>query len=556
MGIFVYLVLVLGLTWPVILSPHSEVPIGTEPTATVALYNTWATWWNADRLVGGVFGYWDAPIFFPTKGAFALSEPQPTTILVAPVIWLTGSRILAYNAYLWLSLILNGVFAQRLAKVYGMGPWMRLWAGTAMVLLPVVQWQLGISHLVPIWGILWTWSAIERLCRRPTRKRGVELGAAVGISFVTCMHHGLFLAILLVGAAPTLWRQWKNYRELPHWGLALFVALLIAGPFIYQVNQITRRHAVEWGADWVADLSAKPGDYLQAYGGQLIDIKPEQASWRLLSSGWIKYLLAIFGVVYGLTRVESRRWASFIFVTAALAFLLSLGPNLRLGTWQPWLWLSDHISVFAQVRSVLRFAFFVQMAVVIFAALGVSRLYQICHERVKRPRLRGALQWGVILLALTALFEVYPKRGGHIPITDVRKHEVWVEHVRENTPRGYGVVCLPFPISGRVEDYLRTSEWMYLGSFHGIPMINGYSTHFPERYLSFREQILSGFPTPDLLRELHQEKVKFIVVQRTLSTPKGAPPRDAVLGKYWLKRVCEDELVEVYELGVVRSRPR
>ena len=193
------------------------------------------------------------------------------------------------------------------------------------------------------------------------------------------------------------------------------------------------------------------------------------------------------------------------------------------------------------------------MAVVILAAFGVTGLYQTCRDRVKSPRLRVALQAGFVLLALTALFEVYPKPGGHAKVTDVNQHKVWIEYVREHTPPGYGIACLPFPATGRVEDYVRTCEWMYLGSFHGVPLVNGYSTHSPKENRILQGKILAGFPTPEILRELYKSNVKFIVVERSPDNPKGAPPRDATLGRYWIKRVCEDELAEVYELG--RSRP-
>lgn len=544
-GAFTYLAIALGLTWPVILSPFSDIPIGSEPTASVPLYNVWATWWNADRLAGGLFGYWNSPIFYPTAGTFALMEPQPTTMLVAPIVWMTGSRILAYNVYVWLSLVLNGVFAQRLTKVYGMGPWVGLWAGTAMALLPIVHWQLGIIQLAPLWGILWTWSAIERLCRQPTRWRAVELGVAVATSFVMCMHHGLFLAFLLVGAAPTLWKQWTNFRALRHWGLALLVALLITGPFVYQVYRITTLHAIDWDTSLVTEMSAKPGDYLNSYGLQLLGSGPDRDYWMMLASGWFMYLLAMIGVIYGLCHVDKRRWSSFLLAIAVLAFLLSMGPNLKLGSWQPWWWLSENLPGFARVRSVLRFAFFVQLVVVVFAALGVTRLYQLCHDRVKRPKLRVAIQCGVVLLALTAIIDGFPKPGAFASVTDVKQHKVWLEYVEESTPPGKGIICLPVAPGARVEQYLVTSEWMYLGTFHKVPIFNGYSSHFPQHYRALRNEILGGFPTESILRQLFEGEVQFVVVRSAM----GSPARDIVLGDYWLKRVCEDELVEVYEVG-------
>ena len=86
---------------------------------------------------------------------------------------------------------------------------------------------------------------------------------------------------------------------------------------------------------------------------------------------------------------------------------------------------------------------------------------------------------------------------------------------------------------------------MYLGTFHKIPIFNGYSSHFPQHYRNLRNEILSGFPTENILRQLFDGKVKFVVVR----SAKGTRARDVVLGDYWLKRVCEDKLVEVYELG-------
>ncbi|MBR9761910.1 hypothetical protein GYB43_16525 [bacterium] len=542
---FIYLVLALILTWPIIASPFSQVPIGTEPTASVPLYNVWATWWNADRLAGGLFGYWDAPIFHPTQGSFALMEPQPTTMVVAPIVWLTGSRILAYNVYVWICLVLNGVFAQRLAKIYGMGRWSALWAGAAMVLLPMVHWQLGIFQLASLWGILWTWSSIEQLCREPSQRRGVELGIAAALSFVSCMHHGLFLAILLVGAAPILWRQWIKFHELPHWGLAVVVALVITVPFVYQVNQVTEVHAIDWETDLVSDLSAKVSDYFHSPGHELINFGDEEQRYLFLSSGWLKYLLALAGICYGLKRIQTRRWASFLLAIAVLAFLLSLGPNLKLGSFQPWWWLTENALGFSRVRSVFRFAFFVQIPLIIFAALGLTGIHQLCRERIEHSKLKNALRWALPLLAITALADGFPRQTGNAEITDVNKHQEWLEYVEENTLEGEGILCLPVAPGPRVWQYLVTSEWMYLGTFHKVPIFNGYSSHFPQHYRHLRNQILSGFPTESILQQFHRSKVKFIVVR----AKKGSPPRNIKLGDFWLKRVCIDELVEVYELG-------
>ena len=101
----------------------------------------------------------------------------------------------------------------------------------------------------------------------------------------------------------------------------------------------------------------------------------------MLSSGWLKLGLGLLGVFFALRRVEARRWASFLLLMAILAFLLSLGTNLKVFGWQPWWWLVEHAPGFAQVRNVLRFAYFVQIAIVIFAAMGLYGLYETCCRR-------------------------------------------------------------------------------------------------------------------------------------------------------------------------------
>lgn len=540
-----YLLLALIMTWPVFSSPFAKVPIGSEPTASVPLYNVWATWWNADRLASGLSGYWDSPIFHPTSGTFALMEPQPTTMVVAPIVWLTGSRVFAYNIFVWLSLVLNGVFAQRLARTYGMGPWIAFWAGLAVTLLPIIHWQLGIIQLAQVWGILWTWSAVERLCRKPSRWRGGELGIAAALSFVSCMHHGLFLAILLICAAPLLWKHLANRREWLNWGLAALIALLITVPFVLKVNSITGEHAVGWDKSLVTDLSAKLDDYFHLYGFQLINTGWDGTDRLTLSCGFLKYLLAVIGIIFGLGCAGTRRWASFLLAIMVVALLLSFGPHLRLGGFQPWWWLSEHVPGFARVRSVMRFSFFVQLPVVIFAAFGVAGLYGRVRDRVKQPNRNLAGRWAVALLAVAALIDGFPRRGGDARVTDVRRHQEWLTYVDENTSDGKGVLCLPVAPGPRVWEYLVTSEWMYLGTFHKIPIFNGYSSHFPAHYRQLRSEILAGFPTEAILHKLYESDIQFVVVR----SAKGSPARNIKLGGYSLTRVCEDNLVEVYALG-------
>jgi hypothetical protein len=195
----------------------------------------------------------------------------------------------------------------------------------------------------------------------------------------------------------------------------------------------------------------------------------------------------------------------------------------------------------------MRFAFFVQIAVIIFAALGIKGLYQWSGDRFTKPGSQTASRSVVVAIAFTALANGYPKEGGSANITDVNQHKKWLEFVEKKTPANQGILCLPVAPGPRVWEYLGTTEFMYLGTFHKTPIFNGYSSHFPEHYRYLRSEILAGFPTQSILHQCYTGKVRHIAVK----AKKGSPDRSGEFGRYWLKRVCVDELVEVYQLGRV-----
>src|SRR5258705_9237352 len=62
------------------------------------LFSSWLLGWDADRLRHGLSGFWDAPILFPSRHTVAFAEHLlGIAVFVAPVIWVTGNPILAYN---------------------------------------------------------------------------------------------------------------------------------------------------------------------------------------------------------------------------------------------------------------------------------------------------------------------------------------------------------------------------------------------------------------------------------------------------------------------------
>lgn len=545
-------------TWPLARHASSTLPMTTLRVGTVPLFNLWTVWWNADRLQCGLQRYWSAPIFHPTPDTFAFSEAQPTTMLVAPVIWLTGSRELACNGYLLLSLVLNAVFTERLLRQLRFPRPLAVCGGFAMLLLPLVHQQLEVLQLVPIWGIVWTWMACRRLGIQPSLRAGIEAGAAFGVTFLTCSHQALLLSFLLAVTAWILPVRW-NRREL--W-LAAAAAVVVAGvmvaPLAWKFHEVAQRGKFRREPDIVSQLSAKPAQYLRPTGLSWFERTPDNGNLdRGFNPGWVKVSLAMLGLLFGLSRRSHRRWTMFLLALAGVAFCLSLGPNLQLGTWQPW-WMLSHLwPGFAQVRSVFRFAFFTQMVSVILSVQGLYGGWILVRACQRLRTWRPAIQWCLLLLGIAAAMETHPAPVALFNTPNAAANAKWIAFVRDHTAAGEGVACIPFPQGDTVEAHENEARWMYYGTYHGKPLMNGYSGFFPVRYFALQDDINAGFPSLITLKKLRNAGVDLVVINRNITTfPDKA---EVSVGGYVLTRVFEDEVgIDVYRLReqeVLLSRP-
>ncbi len=524
--IALYGLLALATTWPLILQSGSRLPIGTEESSTVSLFNAWTIWWNADRLVHAGEGYWDSPIFFPTANTFALSEPQPLTMAVAPVIWISGSRVLAYNVYLWFSLIMNGLVAQWLLSFLRIRLAIAISGGIAMVLLPVVHWQMGVIQLVPLWGILWTWLALAKLfdpstcpvSYRSVAWRGGELGLSFVATLFASVHHALFLTLLLLGAAWVLCIKTLNLRTLSSLGVAVSVAAVLTAPVVIPVREVSKKFDFSRPTETVEQLSLKVDDYTRAFGWSILPVQRSErnAMWQP-SPGLFKLVLALVGLLAGIWLRNRRHWTCFITLTGVLSFALSLGTHLSLFGWEPWQFLCEFVPGFSQVRSAFRFAYFFQIVSVLLAAQGVDALLSWAAIRFnRRPTERLAFVCVAFLTALAGVVAVgdpWPPKLALAVAPNVDRNLDWVNHLKQ-MPGNAAVLCLPMAGGNHVRDFEITTEWMMLGSYHGKPLVNGYSGFFPPGCLELGEETWTVGLSEERLEELFYAGVRFVVVDQ------------------------------------------
>lgn len=501
------------ITWPLARDLDDRLPIGQESVATVPLFNTWTMWWNADRLEAGLDGYWQAPIFAPHPDTFAFSETQPTTLLLAPVVWSTGSPFVATNVYLLLLLTLNGLVTWIVLRALGFRL-LPAWTGSLLVeLLPFIHWQLGVLQLAAICPIIAALGLWVRVIDRPRLRTGCALGAAMACVYLANHHYGVFLVILLTGALPFLhgWRL-PTRKRLAAIGVAGTAAGLLALPIAWKQWRVAEAERWQRPEDFVAELSAQPVDYLVSPArvpNPLSHFVPAERrdSWRL-GTGLLQMLLGAAGAVVGIS--TRRRWSGFLTVMAVLAFLLSLGPTWSLGGFRPYGLAARVVPGLEFVRNAFRFAVFVQLAWVLLSVVALEQFDELLRKPTfgaNRPVLRPAL---VAALSLLLCIEAWPEGGELYDVERFAARPSWVQWLAQNAPPDSIVLCLPVPAGDTVYDYESATIWMAWSMFHERPLVNGYSGFFPLDYWNLQMSIRQS--NGQVLRQLQQRAVRWCVV--------------------------------------------
>ncbi|MEZ5179194.1 MAG: hypothetical protein R2746_13220 [Acidimicrobiales bacterium] len=475
-----HLLVALAVTAPSAWHP-GRLPLGTEPVATVPRFNLWTLSWTADRLPHGLAGWWDAPIFWPTTGTFAFSEPQPLTglafALARPLVGAAG----AYTAVLVATVALNGLAGAALARRLGADRAPAFLAGVLAQALPFAMEQLGVLQLLAVWPLLAATAALLAWAEEPRRRHAVAFGLALAAAVGTCGYYALLYGGIVAVAIPLLadgtWRAgWR--RRAAGAAVAAVVLVLLTGPVA--IGQQRRLAGHRWSDATIWAGSAPPSAWLP--GGE---------RWP----GWPLVVLAAAGLVVA----RRHRTTRFLGALAVAAVLASLGTRLSVLGVRPWGVLVDHVAAVARLRSPYRAAVLAELALV---GLAVPALQALWHRRGRLGRAGAGV--GVALAVLAAspgagrLVEPAPEPGGWA---------AWLEDHGGSAP----VAFLPFASGRRAADFEDTTVRMLQALPTGHPMVNGYSGFFPDDHDDLRRQLRS-FPDERSVAALQARDVHYVVV--------------------------------------------
>jgi hypothetical protein len=330
-----YLALTIALTRPLLWNMTQVI----ASDAGDPILTAWILWWNTaaapltDR-------WWNADIFYPVKDALTFSENMLGIVPVsAPVQWLTGNPVLAYNAAFFLSFPLSAIAAYALCfEISGRrdASWI---AGVAYGFCPYRIDQLPHLQVLSAYWLPISLLALHRYLRDPRIRWLGLFGVTYILQGLANLYFLLYVPVFV--GIWTLWyvkpiRQWRTFAGIAAAGV---VAVMLLLPVLLRYRDAHDRFGMVRGMDEIrffsADVSAilAPPHLLSIWGRYGQFRAPEAALFPGLT------IVLLVGAGYlrgGWPRAQERpRWqrrlhqagrAITIGAIAALAARLIFGP--------------------------------------------------------------------------------------------------------------------------------------------------------------------------------------------------------------------------------------
>ena len=490
----VLFLLACAFSWPLVLHPRSTVVHDTGDPLLV----TWLLWWST-HTVPLTAAWWNAPAFYPSSGVFAFSENMLGVAPIAwPVITLTGSPLLAYNAAFLLSFVLNGLGAYFLGFVLTRRHDAAFVSAIAYAFAP---YRLSHTHHLQLLSSYWMPVALAslHLYLDTPRWRWAALFAASWLLQALASGYYFFYLTLLV----LLWLTWfiprssfRAGRLAIAWACAAAVlAPVLLGYRAIQAQYGFQRSPVEilnYSADIAGLWSASPDSMLWRWSHGAVSSESEQFV------GLTAALLAAVAAAgaWGARRARgaSGEGAGFWVLAAALMWALSLGPRptlngVPIGVPGPYALLTL-LPGFNGMRVPAR------MWMVAVLCLSAAAAFAIA--RIQNSRKRG---WVAAIAAVALLAEGWPHALAVLPVPPMRV----------TTTNASARIVLPMRQT--------ETEAMYGSIAQARPVFNGYSGYAAPQHAALLE-LLEHYDRDILKRVAATEPVEVVV--ESIGDPDGS----------------------------------
>ena len=494
-----YLAMVAALTWPLALHLGTHLPNLLFARMDV-LYGTWVLAWQTHALVTAPAGVLDANIYHPAPHALLYGPMGIGTLpFFAPPFLLTGNPALAANLALFACVALGALAVHRVVVRWANSELGGFVAGCAFLM---TRWVLCIwmaarpVHFVLLyipWIILllalpgWTW------------RRGLLLGTLLVLQ---CLVDPIYVApaVLAPVGLVAAWRTLRSGRRASGLSLAgiLAVTVLALTP-IYQayLTMRTENPSLADQTVWRAPPGPRPMEALTVPGGPLEALRPTAIPWVIIP-------LVFVGLVSFLLRPRRERevtraawrhaglWVvvSLLVSTPALVIALKSPIVFRSPLFVLLHWLAP--GVIDSIRGKFRLGFGVFIAMALLAGLAFAE----CQRRLGRHA--GWASWVLAAILVASMYYLGPARVAPYPIAEAPARDTPIVPA---LARSAGPVL---ELPARPQDFFAQAEAMYRSIFHWRPVLNGYSSYWPQGFPE-RMALAAELPDPEVVTRLHRE---------------------------------------------------
>ena len=475
------------MTWPQALhlasqaAPHQDI-----------YFNLWRLRWFAHAIVTPSARLFDANIFYPETGTFALSDAMLVEGVVgAPLLWLRVPPVLVHNILLLGAIALSGAVMFALVRYLTGSRGAAALAGIVFAFAPyrfehIMHMELQWTIWIPL-----AFLAMHRTLDTGSWKYGLATGACIALQMMSSIYYGIYLASLLPLGALLMLRDARAPLRAILAALAAGALLASALSLAYAQPYLrVRERTGDRPGNEVRQFSALPESYLIATPSNSVYgvSAPLPADDELqLFPGIVPVLLAGFGLF---RRSHAIRPLVYL-VLLMVAVEMSLGVH---GFTYPWLY--RHIMVYRGLRAPARAGLFFLMFLGVLAGYG--------YQRLARGRSVSQRTLLVAVLSAAVLVEYHVS----ITLSEFPNTAPPIYRLLESQPPG---PVVEFPLPRRDSLPYRDAEYSYMSTFHWFPLVNGYSGVFPRSYLTLLDR-LQSFPDESSIRRLRAIGVRYLIV--------------------------------------------
>ena len=251
----IFVALAVFHTWPLARAPW-RLSLNYHADAQL---NSWIVSWIAHTLPAAPAHLFDGNIFAPEPATLTYSEPLiAPALLVAPVRWLGGSPVLAFNLLTIAGLALTGWSAWWVAWRWTGSTRAALVAGALAAFNVHTLTRLAHPAATHAWGLPLAWYWADAAIDRPGRRTALMIGLVVAAVAATSVYLFAFVVLIIAVVAVTCARRVAPLVTIVA-GVAIGVVL--ASPVLWPYVRFAAGGATR-PIEMVAQFSASPAGYL------------------------------------------------------------------------------------------------------------------------------------------------------------------------------------------------------------------------------------------------------------------------------------------------------